>query len=368
VPEDTLRQRLVRLIEATGPLSLAQYMHICMADPKLGYYATRPAIGAAADFITAPQVSQMFGELIGIWCASVWQAMGSPERFVLAEAGPGLGTLLDDALRATRSIPGFLESAIVQLVETSPTMIEAQRARLSGYGVRIEWKHRIEDLADGPLIFVANEFLDVLPVRQFVKSGNLWRERCIGLDANGNLISVLGPALADMSILPLGHEVEPEGAVFEHSPAREAWVETLGARIAETGGAALLIDYGHAIPGFGDTFQAIRAHANADPLAQPGMADLTSHVDFSAVVTAAMRGGAAASPVITQGSFLAAMGIAERAGRLGAGKSADEQESIRAAAGRLVLPDQMGRLFKVLALADKQTASAMNGVPPFVQV
>jgi NADH dehydrogenase [ubiquinone] 1 alpha subcomplex assembly factor 7 len=366
VPEDALRQRLVRLIETTGPITLAQYMHVCMADPRHGYYATRNAIGSAGDFITAPQVSQMFGELIGIWCAAAWQAMGAPKRFVLAEAGPGLGTLMDDALRATRAVPGFLDAALVQLVETSPSMNEAQRALLSHHRPQIEWKSRIEDLAEGPLILVANEFLDVLPIRQFVKSGKLWRERCIGTDTHGSLASVLGPALADPSILPAGHEVEPEGAVFEHSPAREAWVETLSARIAQTGGVALLIDYGHAISGFGDTFQAIRAHAHADPLSEPGLADLTSHVDFVTVSAAAQRGGAMVSPVKTQGDFLSAMGMAERAARLGSGKSPGEQERIRAAAERLVLPGHMGTLFKVIALGDKQTASAMNGITPFL--
>jgi NADH dehydrogenase [ubiquinone] 1 alpha subcomplex assembly factor 7 len=366
VPEDALRQRLVRLIEATGPITLAQYMHVCMADPRHGYYATREAIGAAGDFITAPQVSQMFGELVGIWCAAAWQAMGAPERFVLAEAGPGLGTLMDDALRATRAVPGFRDAALVQFIETSPAMIAAQRARLSHHGAQIEWKSRVEDLADGPLILVANEFLDVLPIRQFVKSGKLWRERCIGIDTQENLASVLGPALADPSILPRGHEVEPDGAVFEHSPAREAWVETLSERIAQTGGAALLIDYGHAISGFGDTFQAIKAHTHADPLARPGLSDLTSHVDFAALTLSAERGGAMVSPVMTQGDFLSAMGMAERAARLGAGKSQGEQENIRAAAERLVLPGHMGTLFKVIALGDKQTASAMNGIAPFL--
>jgi NADH dehydrogenase [ubiquinone] 1 alpha subcomplex assembly factor 7 len=272
---------------------------------------------------------------------------------------------MDDALRATRNVPGFLDGARVQLVETSPAMIEAQRSRLSGHGVHIEWKSRIEDLADGPTLLIANEFLDVLPVRQFVKSGNLWRERCIGVDADGNLASMLGPALADPSILPAGHDVEPDGAVFEHSPAREAWVETLAERIAQTGGAALLIDYGHAVAGFGDTFQAIRAHAHADPLAGPGLADLTSHVDFTAIAAAARRGGAKVSPVTKQGEFLAAMGLAQRAGSLGAGKSQDEQQKIRAAAERLVHPDQMGTLFKVIAIAQEQTASAMDGIPPF---
>ncbi|MCU0790723.1 MAG: SAM-dependent methyltransferase, partial [Nitratireductor sp.] len=329
MPENALKQRLARLIEATGPVSLAQYMHIAMADPRHGYYANRTAIGGSGDFITAPEVSQMFGELIGVWCAGAWQAMGSPANFLLAEAGPGRGTMMRDMLRAAATVPGFVESASVRLIETSPAMIASQRERLEALAPDIAWVERLEDLPAGPLILVANEFLDVLPVRQFVKAKGVFRERCIALGPQGRLASALGSAIADDSLLPQGHEAEPEGSVFESSPAREAWVETLAMRLAESGGAALLIDYGHARSGFGDTFQAMRDHAHVDPLAEPGLADLTSHVDFEAVTKAAIRGGAAASPVIAQGEFLMRMGIAQRAGRLGAGKPAGHQDAIR---------------------------------------
>ncbi len=244
--DSPLRQKIVRLIEANGPISLAQYMHVCMADPLHGYYASRTAIGAGGDFITSPQVSQMFGELIGIWCAAAWQAIGSPARFVLAEAGPGLGTMMHDLLRAAATVPGFREAAMVRLVETSPAMIEEQRARLAGLSFDIGWTERLETLEDGPLVLVANEFLDVLPIRQFVKAGGIWRERCIALSEDGTtLASVLGPALADISLLPAGYQSEPDGSVFEYAPAREAWIETLAERLAAGGGAALLVDYGH---------------------------------------------------------------------------------------------------------------------------
>ncbi|HSO46379.1 MAG TPA: class I SAM-dependent methyltransferase [Rhizobiaceae bacterium] len=365
MPDSPLRQKIVRLIEATGPISLAQYMHMCMADPLHGYYASRTAIGAGGDFITSPQVSQMFGELVGIWCAAAWQAIGSPARFVLAEAGSGLGTMMHDLLRAAATVPGFREAAMVRLIETSPAMIAAQRAKLADLPFDIGWTQRLETLEDGPLVLVANEFLDVLPVRQFVRAGGIWRERCIGLSADGALASVLGPALADISLLPAGHESEPDGSVFEYAPAREAWIETLAVRLAEGGGTALLIDYGHSQSGFGDTFQAMRAHAPADPLADPGLADMTSHVDFAAIANAARSGGAWVSPVMTQGDFLLAMGIAERAGALGSGQPSFEQENIRAAAERLVLPGEMGDLFKVIALCSKRNASAMNGLPPY---
>lgn len=365
MPDSPLRQKIARLIEATGPISLAQYMHVCMADPQHGYYASRTAIGTGGDFITAPQVSQMFGELVGIWCAAAWQAIGSPARFVLAEAGPGLGTMMNDLLRAAATVPGFREAAMVRLVETSPAMVAEQRATLKEMPFEIGWTDRLEALEDGPLILVANEFLDVLPCRQFVRAGGIWRERCIGLSGDGALESMLGPALADISLLPAGHELEPDGSVFEYAPAREAWVETLALRLAEGGGAALLIDYGHSQAGFGETFQAMRVHAPADPLADPGFADMTSHVDFAAVANAAFKCGTWVSPVMTQGDFLLAMGIAERAGMLGAGRPAAERERIRIAAERLVLPDKMGELFKVIGFCAKHNASAMNGLPPF---
>ncbi len=365
MPELPLRQKIARLIEATGPIRLAQYMHICMADPVHGYYASRTAIGAGGDFITSPQVSQMFGELVGIWCAATWQAIGSPASFVLAEPGPGLGTMMHDLLRAGASVPGFREAASVRLIETSPPMIAAQRSKLAEMPFEIGWTDRLEAVEDGPLILVANEFLDVLPVRQFVKAGGIWRERCVGMAGDGKLASMLGPALADVSLLPAGHETEPDGSVFEYAPAREAWVETLARRLSETGGAALLIDYGHSQSGFGETFQAMKAHAPADPFAEPGLADMTSHVDFGAIANAASKAGVSVSPVMTQGDFLLAMGIAGRAGTLGAGRSAAEQERIRAAAHRLVLAGEMGGLFKVIALCAKHNASAMNGLPPY---
>jgi SAM-dependent MidA family methyltransferase len=366
-PEDqaSLSQRIARLIAATGPISLAEYMHIAMADPVEGYYARRTAIGASGDFVTAPEVSQMFGELIGVWCASVWQAMGSPQPFILAEAGPGRGTLMADLLRAGAKVPGFLAGAEIRLIETSPAMRRRQAESLPAFAERLGWVDRIEDVGNGPLILVANEFLDVLPVRQFIKSGTAWLERCIGLDAQGDLASMLGTALADHAILPEGNAFEPDGSVFEWAPAREAWAETLAHRIAGSGGAALLIDYGHAHSGFGDTFQAVRGHAAADPLVAPGEADLTSHVDFEAVCAAIGRGGAVPSRTITQGEFLVSMGLLERAASLGSPLDEAGREKIRRAVERLAGTAAMGSLFKVLAIAGKQNASAMIHMPPF---
>jgi NADH dehydrogenase [ubiquinone] 1 alpha subcomplex assembly factor 7 len=360
-----LAQRIARLINATGPISLAEYMHMAMADPVEGYYARREAIGADADFVTAPEVSQMFGELVGVWCAEAWQALGSPRRFILAEAGPGRGTLMADLLRAGAKAPGFLDAAEIRLIETSAAMRRRQSDRLAAHSPRLGWVDRLEDVETGPLILVANEFLDALPVRQFVKAGTTWRERSIGLASDGSFVSMLGSATVDPGILPAGHEFETEGSVFEWAPAREAWAETLSHRIQDTGGAALLIDYGHARSAFGDTFQAVRGHKRADPFGEPGKADLTSHVDFEAMTAAIARGGAVSSQTLTQGDFLLAMGLLERATALGTPLGESGREAIRNAVERLAAPDQMGGLFKVVAMTAKQNASAMIHIPPF---
>lgn len=360
-----LERRIARLVEAGGPMSLADYMHLAMADPVHGYYASRTAIGAGGDFVTAPEVSQMFGELVGVWCASVWLAAGSPAPFVLAEIGPGKGTLMADLLRATARVPGFHEAARVRLVETSPAMRAAQQQALACFGLDIGWRLTMDELDAHPLLLVANEFLDVLPVRQYVKAGGAWRERCVVAGDDGRLSTVLGAGVVDPALLPAGHRDEPDGAVFEHAPAREAWAAQLAEKLGERGGAALLIDYGHGASGFGDTFQAMRGHAAADPFEEPGKADLTAHVDFARLAEAVTAAGALASQVRTQGDFLLAMGLAERAGRLGRGKSAEEQTRIRLQAERLALPDQMGSLFKTMALCAPGWRAATGALPPF---
>lgn len=353
------------MIRASGPMPLADYMQICLHDQAQGYYSSRKAIGSRGDFVTAPEISQMFGELIGIWCASVWQAMGAPASFILAEAGPGKGTLMADLLRAGQSVPGFIDAAKVRLIEASPRMIEQQRQALVSYKDRIDWITGIDALPNEPLILVANEFLDCLPLRQFVKSGPVWRERCIGINESGGLTTVLGATTLPTESLPPGHQNEPDGAVFEASPAREAWVSRLAQHIEEAGGAALLIDYGHTEPGFGDTFQAMRGHAHADPFAEPGRADLTSHVNFSVLSAVAETANLAAPLPVTQSRFLLEMGLLERAGQLGHGMTADAQEKIKLQVERLAGPEAMGGLFKVFTMADKRTADGLSNVPPF---
>jgi NADH dehydrogenase [ubiquinone] 1 alpha subcomplex assembly factor 7 len=336
-----LRDRLAALIAAGGPISVAQYMSACLHDPDFGYYATRPAIGEAGDFITAPTVSQMFGELIGVWAAASWELMGQPEAVRLVEMGPGDGTLMSDILKTIRHAPGLDEAADVWLVETSAPLRALQADRL---GDRVRWAQSLAEIPDGaPLILVANELLDCLPARQFVRTTIGWAEQVVGLDADGELTFGLAATPAG-GLLP---DAAP-GQVFEQSPAQAALGAELGARIAADGGAALLIDYGRDAPGFGDTLQALRRHHKVDPLERPGEADLTVHADFPAVMAAARAEGAEAA-ILTQGEFLARMGIGSRAEALVAA-APNRTGVIGRQLTRLIAADEMGELFKVCAI------------------
>lgn len=334
-----LADKLAAQIAQTGPLTMAQYMTACLHDPQFGYYATRPALGEAGDFLTAPLVSQMFGELIGLWAASAWRQLGGPDPFVLIEMGPGDGTLMEDLLRAGRALPGFLEAAEVWLVETSEPLAAQQAARL---GDRVSWARSLDEVPGGaPMLLVANELLDCLPARQFVRTATGWTEQVVGVDRQGALILGRVPA-------PVALPDAREGAVLEISAAQEALGAILGQRLAESGGAALLIDYGRDQPGFGDTLQALSRHRKVDPLACPGDADLTVWADFPAVMAAAEAAGARAA-VQTQAAFLARMGIGERAEALVRARP-DKAHTIGRQLNRLVSSDQMGELFKACCL------------------
>jgi len=337
----SLRERLETLIAESGPISVAQFMTACLYDPQDGYYATRPALGPAGDFITAPLISQMFGELIGVWAAAAWELMGRPERFRLVEMGPGDGTLMSDVLRAVRLAPGFLEAAEVWLVEVSEPLKAQQAEKLDG---AVRWATTLDEVPGGaPLILVANELLDCLPTRQFVRTAVGWAEQVIGLDDKGRLAFGLAATPAQ-GLLPDA----AEGAVFEQSAPQASLGAALGRRIAADGGAALLIDYGRAEPGFGDTLQALRRHEKVDPLACPGEADLTVHADFPAVLAAA-RGQGAATAVLTQAAFLANMGIGARAEALLRARP-DRSASLGRQLHRLVGADEMGELFKAACI------------------
>ncbi len=333
----TFADRLRALI-AAGPVQLQTYMALAGSH----YYATRDPLGAAGDFTTAPEISQMFGELIGLWLADIWQRAGSPAAFDLVELGPGRGTLMADALRATARVPGFHVAAHVHLVETSPVLRTEQAKRVPG----ATWHDSLDTLPNScPLLLIANEFFDALPIRQLQKTANGWRERMVTLSGD-KLALVLDPRSVD-ALVPGALRDAPEHSVHERCAMGQAAAQDIGARLAAQGGAALFIDYGYAGPQCGETLQALRAHRPADLLAEPGEADLTAHVDFTALAQAAHAGGARCFGPIPQGQFLQALGIDLRARQLA---QSGDASAIIAARDRLVGDDQMGRLFKALAL------------------
>lgn len=352
----SLKTRIQRLIETSGPISVSEYMTMCLSDPDSGYYMTRNPFGTQGDFITAPDVSQMFGELIAIWSIGIWHTLERPSNIVLCEIGPGRATLMNDMLRTiTQLAPGFAKSAKVVLVETSPPLIDRQREALASFETNIQWIDRFDAVPHGPLILVSNELFDALPVRQFVKHNGRFVERLIGLDEAGNFQFASGVAGIDPSLLPKGYKDKPDGTIFEVAPARAALMQQISERIATNRGAALTIDYGHLKSGFGDTLQAMLKHTYDDVFANPGEADLTSHVDFQHLEEIALNSGCKTG-TMTQGEFLLAMGLIERAGRLGSGRGDHFQNKLRQDVERLAAPDQMGDLFKVLAIADNKTS------------
>jgi len=328
-----------RLIATTGPISIAHYM----AEANARYYASRDPLGAAGDFVTAPEISQMFGELIGLWLADIWQRAGSPEGICYVELGPGRGTLARDALRAA-SRAGLVPD--VHFVETSPALRAVQRAAHP----EAVWHHDLSGLpGDLPLLVVANEFLDALPVRQLVRTAGGWRERMVGLDAEGAFIPVAGTRPMDAAV-PAGFAEAGKGAIVETSPAAATVVQEVAGRLAAQGGAALFIDYGYAEPQLGSTLQAGRAHRKVDVFAEPGEADLTAHVDFATLAEVAEQAGARWLGTSGQGAWLRALGIDARAGSL-ARAAPHAAEAIEAAMMRLTAPAEMGTLFKVMGLA-----------------
>jgi len=291
----------------------------------------------------------MFGELVAIWLYSAWQACGSPSPATVAEIGPGRGTLMRDMLRTFARIDPRFIAADFAMIEASPRLTEVQKRTLADAPARPEWFSHVDQLPENALFIVGNELFDALPIRQYVKTPSGWRERVIGLAGDDRLAFMAGAGSVDKALLPREAASAPEGSVIELAPARSALMETIAARLKRTGGAGLFIDYGYERPALGDTLQAVRRHAYDDVLACPGEADLTAHVDFSALAKAARNNGLDAH-VMTQGDFLLAMGLLERAGRLGSGRDADGQERIRGEVERLAGPEAMGTLFKVLAV------------------
>lgn len=339
-----LLDHFLNRISAQGPISLAEYMSTCLLHPELGYYTTRDPLGAKGDFTTAPEISQMFGEVIGLGLAQAWMDQGAPERFILAELGPGRGSLMADIMRATRRVPGFHSAAEVHLIEASPALRKAQAARLAGYTPT--WHDHIGDLPeDVPLYLVANEFFDALPIRQFQRATDGWSEILI-TETEGRLSRARAtPAPLDA----LAHRLADtaEGNLVETCAPAQAIAADIGHRIATNGGVALIIDYGD-WRSQGDTFQALRRHEFADPLEMPGHADLTAHVDFEAIATAASP--AKYTRLTGQGLFLERLGITARAQALAQQLTGTPLENHIAAHRRLTHPEEMGTLFKVLGI------------------
>ena len=343
----SLRDRLAREIVLTGPMTVADYVTRCLHDPEGGYYATRPAIGATGDFITAPMISQMFGELIGLWAVELWRRLGAPERVRLVEVGPGDGTLMADALRAARLDPEFLRAVDLILIEPSPPLREAQARMLADSDIHPRWVASLDRIeTDAPVILIANEVLDCLPARQFVKTGDGWAERRVGVTEDGALM--FGLVKITGGFKRPTFEVEP-GQTVEISDQQAAFGRDVAALIRAAGGAALLIDYGRARAEAGDTLQALRRHQKVDPLANPGEADLTQWADFPTVLEAAVHAGADVTGTLGQGEFLNLLGIQARADRLTGGRP-DAAPVIDRQLARLTADDQMGTLFKACAI------------------
>ncbi len=346
------------MIQSSGPMPVWRDMELCLTHPEHGYYVARDPLGREGDFITAPEVSQMFGELIGLWSASVWKAIGSPSVFRLIELGPGRGTMMADALRALRVLPPMYQALSVHLVDINPILREQQQATLQ-HVRNITWHDNIDEVPAGPCVILANEYFDVLPVHQVVKRENGWHERTIELDADGRL--VFGAAPDPMPrfevLLPPLVRAAPVGAVFEWRPDTE--IMKLALRVREQNGAALIIDYGHLRSDAGDTFQAIARHSFVDPLRNPGQADVTAHVDFQALTRAAEDMGVTVHGPVSQAEFLRRLGIETRAARLMAKASPEVAEDIAVALKRLIGSGRggMGSMFKVLAIS-------APGLPP----
>lgn len=347
-----LESEIRRLIAIAGPMPLAEYMQLCLTHPQYGYYINRDPLGAAGDFVTSPEISQMFGELIGLWMAAVWRQMGAPDDVRIVELGPGRGTLMHDALRAAKVVDGFRDAIAVHLVEISPALQQIQERRLGDLDVPMLWHAALGEVPGGATILIANEFIDALPVHQAVKHDDGWHERVVDIAPEGGFCidAARDPLPCFATSMPRALRNAPVGAIYEWR-ADDIALE-LGRRMRENG-AALIVDYGHDHFGLGDTLQAVAGHAFTDPLRMPGRADLTAHVDFEAVAQCAESMGARIHGPIRQRDLFLRLGIEKRAAALKASapfRAAD----IEVAFSRLIAggAQGMGELFKAIAIAD----------------
>jgi NADH dehydrogenase [ubiquinone] 1 alpha subcomplex assembly factor 7 len=357
-----LEAEIRRLIRIAGPMPIAQYMRLCLTHPQYGYYVNRDPLGAGGDFVTAPEISQMFGELIGLWLASVWQQMGSPENVRLIELGPGRATMLLDALRAAKTVKGFHSAIVLHLVEISPALQKVQQRRLDPLGLPMLWHSTLEEVPPGPCLVVAIEFIDALPVHQAIKQADGWHERGVTIAPDGSMMigAARDPLPHFEATLPRGLRLSPEGSIYEWR--EDSTALEIGRRVRKDG-AALIIDYGHAWYGLGDTFQAVSAHAFTDPLRSQGQVDLTAHVDFEALAQSAESMGGRAHGPISQRDWLHRLGIVQRAAAIKAHAPYGKAIEIDQGLSRLTAGGAkgMGELCKVIAIADPK----LNPLPGF---
>ncbi len=346
-------------IAANGPISIADYMGLALGHPEHGYYIKRDPFGMRGDFITAPEISQIFGEMIGVWCAQVWMQMGRGP-ISLVELGPGRGTLMADLLRATKSVQGFHEVVTIHMVETSPVLANAQYMRLRDMHPRIEWLDRVDELPKNKMLLIANEFFDALPIKQFVMTAEGIRERRVTWsDALSGFEFVL--AEPGLSLAKSGKAIPPD-TVMEHSPASRSIMRQLAQQIKAHGGAGLIIDYGYLGEAHHDTLQALKAHLFHPVLSDPGEADITAHVDFTSLMEIARDAGTNVPALVTQGEFLVRMGAQLRLEMLLRQATGAQREPLISSLQRLISPQAMGDLFKVMGF----TSDAQFELPGFV--
>lgn len=355
-----LAHRLLRRVAAGGPMSVAEYMASALYDPEEGYYRRRQPLGGAGDFVTAPEISQLFGELLGLWCADAWDRLGRPTPVRLIELGPGRGTLMRDLLRAARALPPFAAAVELHLVEVSEALRAEQRATLGEHPAT--WHESLAAVPEGPFLLVANEFLDALPIRQFERAPDAWRERLVGAAGEGLGFALSGPL--PPALIPSALRDAPVGSVLEVCPAAEALVTEIARRAAVGGSAALLVDYGYDVPPLRGSLQAVSRHRSVPVLERPGEVDLTALVDFAAMAGAARRAGAEPWGPVTQGTLLRDLGIHLRAERLAARADETQRAALAAAVRRLTDPSEMGERFLALAITGPDAPAPAGFVAP----
>jgi SAM-dependent MidA family methyltransferase len=350
--ESPLEAEIRRLIGLAGPMPVGQFMSLCLGHPRHGYYITHDPFGSGGDFTTSPEISQMFGELLGLWAAAVWRQIGSPANVRLIELGPGRGTMMLDMLRAANVMPEFRRAIAVHLVETSPVLVARQKQTFGNHDLSILWHESLADVPDGPAIIVANEFFDAMPINQAIKQADGWHERVVGLDPDGKLAFAVAadPLKFFEQTLPPQVRMAEVGSLYEWRA--DTLAMEVGRRVVR-GGGALIIDYGHPESMTGDTFQALRGKRKADPLVAPGLADLTAHVDFQALASAAESIGARVHGPIDQATLLRRLGIEQRAANLKKVAPPDKAKALDVALARLTAggPTGMGSLFKAIGLS-----------------